>query len=233
MKKAIKELAPGDIFTYAGEDFVVLEHSDDGVLILACEKCEDSAFQTEMSDTMNDYLSSELKKTIEGFVNLLGASGASNDDFVPFVLDRNETDMSGGYGDLAVYAAPLTLWQYGKFRGIIPSVNYKWWLATPYATRRQNSPYIDGVNAVFYVDDAGFVCTGICEEELGVRPALKLDPEVLVSISDAEDDCEECDGFCECDNYHVDLSRVSTVDLLQELRERLEREAKAEEEPNE
>ena len=129
MKKALNKLAPGDIFTYAEQRFVVLEHQGDGVFVLTEGKVGDSPFQSKDIDTPNDYSQSTLKEAVEDFVVRLITKGATLDDMVPFELDLRPTDMSTGYGTIMVQAAPLTLWQYGKFKDIIPLLDDWWWLA--------------------------------------------------------------------------------------------------------
>ena len=59
--------------------------------------------------------------------------------------------------------------------------------------------------------------SNICSSSYGIRPALKLNSCLSVSLDG--DDEEEKDG--ECDNYHVDLARVDTLTLIREVERRL------------
>ena len=216
MKKAIKTLAPGDIFTYAKERFVVLENQGDGVFVLTEGKVGDSPFQAKDIDTPNDYTKSTLKDRIEGFVQKLIENGAKSEDFVPFEVDLRPTDLSAGYGTITVQAAPLTLWQYGKFKDIIPLLDDWWWLVTPLWTRWLRSPNTRSTSGAWYVCTNGSCSNYYCSNSGGIRPALKLNSDLLVSVEGDED--EDCG---ECDNYTVDLSRVSNEDLFREVERRL------------
>ena len=216
MKKALNKLAPGDIFTYAEQRFVVLEHQEDGVFVLTEGTVGNSPFQSKDIDTPNDYSQSTLKEAIEDFVVRLITKGAALDDMVPIELDLRPTDMSTGYGTIMVQAAPLTLWQYGKFKDIIPLIDDWWWLATPLWTRWLRSPYTFSAYYAWLVLTGGSCNGDHCSYSCGIRPALKLNSDLLVSVEGDED--EACG---ECDNYTVDLSRVSNEDLFREVERRL------------
>lgn len=218
MKKALNKLAPGDIFTYAEQRFVVLEHQEDGVFVLTEGKVGDSPFQSKDIDTPNDYTKSTLKEAVEDFVVRLITKGATLDDMVPFELDLRPTDMSTGYGTIMVQAAPLTLWQYGKFKDIIPLLDDWWWLATPLWTRWLRSPLAYNTVYAWYVYANGGCSYSNCSYSYGIRPALKLNSDLLVSVDGEENENEDCG---ECDNYDVDLSRVSNEALFRELERRL------------
>lgn len=218
MKKAIKALAPGDIFTYAKERFVVLENQGDGVFVLTEGKVGDSPFQAKDIDTPNDYTKSTLKDCIEDFVQKLIENGAKPEDFVSFEVDLRPTDMSAGYGTITVQAAPLTLWQYGKFKDIIPLLDDWWWLVTPLWTRWLRSPYTHHTGLAWHVYTNGNCNYYGCSRSYGIRPALKLNSDLLVSVEGDESEDEDCG---ECDNYTVDLSRVSNEDLFREVERRL------------
>ena len=218
MKKALNKLAPGDIFTYAEQRFVVLEHQGDGVFVLTEGKVGDSPFQSKDIDTPNDYSQSTLKEAVEDFVVRLITKGAALDDMVPFELDLRPTDMSAGYGTITVQAAPLTLWQYGKFKDIIPLLDDWWWLVTPLWTRWLRSPRASSTYRAWLVDTLGDYDFNYCSYSCGIRPALKLNSDLLVSVDGEENENEDCG---ECDNYDVDLSRVSNEALFRELERRL------------
>lgn len=64
--------------------------------------------------------------------------------------------------------------------------------------------------------DGNWLSSG-CSYSYGIRPALKLNSCLSVSLDG--DDEEEKDG--ECDNYHVDLARVDTLTLIREVERRL------------
>lgn len=219
--KKVGSLKQGTIFTYAKKQFVVLESMDDGVFCILAQSRISVPFHNSDDAPMNNYEKSSLRRTIEGpWLDELLADGGSRDDMVPFDVDLRPTDQSEGYGTLEnVLAAPLTLWQYGKYKDIIPlNEDDWWWLVTPWACPSLRSPYTSGAGRAWYVYSNGDYYYNYCSYSYGVRPALKLNSELLVSVEGDEEE-ERADG--ECDNYTVDLSRVDTESLLKEIERRL------------
>ena len=221
--KKITKLSPGTIFNYAKEKFVVLEQMEDGVLCLLAQSKDSVPFHRDGGDFPNNYGMSTLKKDIEGpWLDNLIANGAKRSDLVPFDVDLRQADGSFGYGMLkGVYAAPLTLWQYGKYKDIIPlNEDDWWWLVTPLYVKTPGSPYCSssyGSTLALGVYNDGYWIDDYCSYSYGIRPALKLNSCLSVSLDG--DDEEEKDG--ECDNYHVDLARVDTLTLIREVERRL------------
>lgn len=224
MKKTLKNLAPGDIFTFAGERFVVLEHLEDGIFVLTEGSIGDSAFQEKDTDTRNDYSKSTVKERVDEWVAELPRNNAEAAAILPFELDLRPTDQSNGYGTIEVRAALLTLWQYGKYKEIIPLLDDWWWLATPLWTRWLRSPLTGNTGLAWRVDSSGNCDGYLCSGTYGVRPALKLDSELSVSV-DSDDDCNEDCENCGCEDCGCsprnDLSWISDEALLREVRRRL------------
>lgn len=219
--KKLGTLNPGTIFTYAKKQFVVLETMSDGAFCLLAQSNISVPFHSLDDVPRNNYAKSSLRWTIEGpWLDELLAGGGSRDDLVPFDVDLRPTDQSEGYGALEnILAAPLTLWQYGKYKDIIP-LNEEdwWWLVTPWACPWPRSPYTSNTTFAWRVSTSGSCNSNGCSNACAVRPALKLNFELLVSI-EGDDEEERADG--ECDNYTVDLSRVDTAALLKENERRV------------
>lgn len=180
--KRLGNLKPGTIFNYAKEKFAVLGPRNDGVFCLLAQSKDDVEFYDGNEKPYNDYRKSKLRATVEGrFLTRLFENGASMDDLVPYDLDLSETDGSDGYGVLQnVLAAPLTLWDYGKYKGVIPNnEDGAWWLATPLWAPR--SPYTYDSYGVWDVDSVGDCYVWYCSLTYGVRPAIVLNSSLLVS----------------------------------------------------
>ena len=174
--KRIGNLKPGTIFNYAKEKFVVLGPRNGGVLCLLAQSKHNAAFYDGDEKPYNDYRKSRLRAEIEvRFMNKLIENGAKREDMVAYDLDLSETDGSDGYGALQnVLAAPLTLWDYGKYKAAIPNnENGAWWLATPlWAPRSPNTNRSGNVWHVFSGGDyysfwygyayGGMACAGLC-----------------------------------------------------------------------
>lgn len=203
--KKVCELNPGTIFNYAKKKFVVLGKRRGGVLCLLAQSEKDAAFYDGNEKPYNDYRKSDLRKRIEGtFLEELFQNGARKEDLVPFDLNLRETDGSEGYGVIeGVLAAPLTLWDYGKYKDIIPNNEAGiWWLATPFWTRSPNTSRSNYVWSVYSVGDCDRWGYG---HTFGVRPALVLNSSLLVSYEGEED---------------IDLTKVQNEAFLEEAKRR-------------
>ena len=205
--KRLGNLKPGTIFNYAKEKFAVLGPRNDGVLCLLAQSKHDAAFYDGDEKPYNDYRKSKLRATVEGrFLTRLFENGASMDDLVPYDLDLSETDGSDGYGVLQnVLAAPLTLWDYGKYKGVIPNnEDGAWWLATPLWAPR--SPHTDDSDYVWNVFSGGDYGNDWCSSANGVRPAIVLNSSLLVSYEGEEEE--------------IDLEKVPNELFMEEVERR-------------
>lgn len=136
-------------------------------------------------------------------------------------MDLSCTDRSNGYGTITVKAAPLTLWQYGRFKELIPLNEDDWyWLVTPWACRWLRSPLASGTSRVWYVYSNGNYDGGRASYSYGIRPALLLNSDLLVSLDDEVED--DCCGECDCCGGKglPSLDGISTATLLEEIQRR-------------
>ena len=205
--KRLGNLKPGTIFNYAKEKFAVLGPRNDGVLCLLAQSKHDAAFYDGDEKPYNDYRKSKLRAEIEvRFMNKLIENGAKREDMVAYDLDLSETDGSDGYGVLQnVLAAPLTLWDYGKYKGVIPNnEDGAWWLATPLWAPR--SPYTYHSDSVWYVYSDGGYFSYWYNGTDGVRPAIVLNSSLLVSYEGEEEE--------------IDLEKVPNELFMEEVERR-------------
>ena len=205
--KRVERLEPGTIINYAKEKFVVLGECNGGVFCLLAQSKDDVEFYDRNEKPYNDYRKSKLRATVEGrFLTRLFENGASMDDLVPYDLDLSETDGSDGYGVLQnVLAAPLTLWDYGKYKGVIPNnEDGAWWLATPLWAPR--SPYTSFSSRVWFVYSGGYDNGWYCNNTCGVRPAIVLNSSLLVSYEGEEEE--------------IDLEKVPNELFMEEVERR-------------
>lgn len=205
--KRLGNLKPGTIFNYAKEKFAVLGPRNDGVLCLLAQSKHDAAFYDGDEKPYNDYRKSKLRAEIEvRFMNKLIENGAKREDMVAYDLDLSETDGSDGYGVLQnVLAAPLTLWDYGKYKAAIPNnENGAWWLATPLWAPR--SPSTNDSNGVWSVDSDGDYDNRWYVDTDGVRPAIVLNSSLLVSYEGEEEE--------------IDLEKVPNELFMEEVERR-------------
>lgn len=220
MKKLAK-LSPGRIFNFAGEKFVVMEQRDGAAFVLLAQSKESCPFNDkDDAENRNDYTHSTLKERIDKWVEALPRTSEEAAAILPFEVDLSCTDRSKSYGTITVKAAPLTLWQYGQFKELIPLNEDDWyWLVTPWACRWLRSPYAYDASRVWRVysnGDGG----NFASYSGGIRPALLLNSDLLVSLDDeVEDDCcGECD-YCGGKGL-PSLDGISTATLLEEIQRR-------------
>lgn len=220
--KKLATLSPGRIFNFAGEQFVVLEQRDGAAFVLLAQSKESCPFNDDTNaEDRNNYSLSTLKKRIDKWVGNLPRSSRDAAAIQEFEVDLNCTDRSGGYGTTAVRAAPLTLWQYRRFKEVIPlNEDDYFWLVTPWACQWLRSPHTRDTYYVWCVSSDGG-CDGGVSGSYDIRPALLLNSDLLVSLDDEveKESCDEGDT-CTCGKT-VDLSGVCTKDLMAEIYRRL------------
>ena len=221
MKKLAK-LSPGRIFNFAGEKFVVMEQRDGAAFVLLAQSKESCPFNDkDDAENRNDYTRSTLKERIDKWVEALPRTSEEAAAILPFEVDLSCTDRSKSYGTITVKAAPLTLWQYGQFKELIPLNEDDWyWLVTPWACRWLRSPCTNYANYVWYVYTDGFYDSNGASYSLGIRPALLLNSDLLVSLDDEVE--EDCCGECDCCGGKglPSLDGISTATLLEEIQRR-------------
>lgn len=221
MKKLAK-LSPGRIFNFAGEKFVVMEQRDGAAFVLLAQSKESCPFNDKDNvENRNDYTCSTLKERIDKWVEALPRTSAEAAAILPFEVDLSCTDRSNSYGTITVKAAPLTLWQYGQFKELIPLNEDDWyWLVTPWACRWLRSPYAPrhrrrlGRQLQRRLPRQRRIRLG------GIRPALLLNSDLLVSTDDEVE--EDCCGECGCCGGKglPSLDGISTATLLEEIQRR-------------
>lgn len=221
MKKLAK-LSPGRIFNFAGEKFVVMEQRDGAAFVLLAQSKESCPFNDkDDAENRNDYTRSTLKERIDKWVEALPRTSEEAAAILPFEVDLSCTDRSKSYGTITVKAAPLTLWQYGQFKELIPLNEDDWyWLVTPWACRWLRSPNTVSTSSVWYVNSNGNDNSGNAANSNGIRPALLLNSDLLVSLDDEVED--DCCGECDCCGGKglPSLDGISTATLLEEIQRR-------------
>lgn len=221
MKKLAK-LSPGRIFNFAGEKFVVMEQRDGAAFVLLAQSKESCPFNDkDDAENRNDYTQSTLKERIDKWVEDLPRTSEEAAAILPFEVDLSCTDRSKSYGTITVKAAPLTLWQYGQFKELIPLNEDDWyWLVTPWACRWLRSPFTSNADYVWSVSTNGGCGHSSASYSSGIRPALLLNSDLLVSLDDEVED--DCCGECDCCGGKglPSLDGISTATLLEEIQRR-------------
>ena len=201
MKKYAVLHEPGDIVTLAGTRFVVLNIEccpgscePESLFLLAMESVGESKFGSS-----NNYAESDLKKAVDKWLEDMEKKGLDSTKLLHRKIDLTTLDGSDCYGKLSVKAAPLTLDEARLYEALIPNAERWCWLATGWSGPSKS----DG-DLALYVNTNGDWGYNYCSNSYGVRPALKVS-SILFEDSEAG----------------LDLSKISTDDLLQEIHRRL------------
>lgn len=171
--KKLSELKPGDIFTFAGFRWVKLEGSAEGTKVIAADKVEDQAFDTE---DRNNWRESTLREYLNNdFLEYLYDEGAKPEDFLTIVSDLTSDDGLKDYGTSEDKIAPITCDNYRKYRSLIPMIDGWWWTITPWSCNPSCSSCVGVINT-FGALNYSRTHSG----KYGVRPLLNLKSNITV-----------------------------------------------------
>lgn len=187
----LSKVKRGQVFSMAEHEWIVVEHNEeDGTTLVTTTDCiSDMAFDENNS---NDFRNSSLRKYLNSdFLEELLDGGLEIDDVM--YTDFDLTGHQGGdYGICRDLIGLLTEDQYKEHKDILVIDDW-WWLITPYS---------GGSDGVRNVNSGGSLSYRTAYSGyLGVRPALTLDSEAMVTIEES----------------HKSLEDYSSEELLQEL----------------
>lgn len=175
-KVELSTLNPGDKFLIGDERFIVLEHTCDGVRVIA----ENFAYSDMTFGDNSDWKESYIRRVLhdEYFQKIAAIVGEEN--IIPMVRDLTSMDGLDDYLSCTDKISMLTFAEYAKYHkilGLKPNYPDWWWLITACST-----PSNDYSRLVCYVDSYGTVCWDGCVFTYGVRPFLTLDSSILVLV---------------------------------------------------
>ena len=171
MQKALKEIKPGEVFTYAGYEWIKLEEEG---LCLMKDILEERAF----NEDSNDWRKSELREYLNNdFYKTLTENGADEKDFLMIETDLTADDGMKDYGTSKDLISLMTADLYRKNRHLLKPIDEWWWLATP-KTCTSNFKHLTLV-----IDYDGMLSDDATWEDThNVRPLCNLSSETLVSV---------------------------------------------------
>lgn len=184
MKAKLKTLKRGQTFYGAGIQWLVLGHTNSSqglpivTHIVSTGIVERRAFDEKNRNdlgvsTLLAYLNGEFLERLEDAFG----EGAVAEQFI----DLTSNDGLKDYGNVKAKVGLLTEEEYRQHRDILPPLGDEgwWWLATPYSTERAGYPsYVRLV-----ISDGTLVSySGAYNGYNGVRPALYLKSDILVSL---------------------------------------------------
>ena len=167
-----KDVAPGDTFVYCGVEFIVLDHTEEGTLIMTRDAFSDGIKFGENNNFADE--NCEVRKFLEEF-----SEKFNKDDFVEFTVDLTSDDGLKDYGTVKSMVALLTAEQCRKYVDILDKykVDRYWWLVTPFST-----PTHDDDELVKCGSPRGRILNGCSgSNNGGVRPVYILKSNIFVS----------------------------------------------------
>lgn len=175
-KVELSTLNPGDKFLIGDERFIVLEHTCDGVRVIA----ENFAYSDMTFGDNSDWKESYIRRVLhdEYFQKIAAIVGEEN--IIPMVRDLTSMDGLDDYLSCTDKISMLTFAEYAKYHkilGLKPNYPDWWWLITACST-----PSNDYSRVVCGVNSYGAVGWGDCVVTNGVRPFLTLDSSILVLV---------------------------------------------------
>lgn len=199
----LKQVPAGKTFEVWGRKYTVLKSDTDKVFVLAAELETQMPFREDREVykvAPNDFRDSTVRNWLnDEYLGLLQEKGLKNGDILDLEINLKCTLGQHEYGTDTVKAGLLTLEQYGEYYDIIPKVDDWWCLATPWKTPLR-SPNTDSTDYVWGVYTSGNYYNYYCYCTYGVRPALNLNPSLLVSWEDEnckedEEEARDWDGY--------------------------------------
>lgn len=173
MKTAVMNIAAGQCVKFHNEPCLVLEHRQNGTLLMTCNQIE------AKFGGSNNYAKSALAKHLNStFLEALTENHV--DEVLLRKVDLTAVNGSTEYGSVVCRVAPLTLDEYRRLRGIIPLPESWEWFATPWSTPAVNED--DTWVAGLYSDggvgdyDYGF--------SYGSRPAFLIPSDYAVEVDE-------------------------------------------------
>lgn len=173
MKTAVMNIAAGQCVKFHNEPCLVLEHRQNGTLLMTCNQIE------AKFGGSNNYAKSALAKHLNStFLEALTENHV--DEVLLRKVDLTAVNGSTEYGSVVCRVAPLTLDEYRRLRGIIPLPESWEWFATPWSTPAVNED--DTWVAGLYTN--GGVGSSYYSFSHGSRPAFLIPSDYAAEVDE-------------------------------------------------
>lgn len=173
MKTAVMNIAAGQCVKFHNEPCLVLEHRQNGTLLMTCNQIE------AKFGGSNNYAKSALAKHLNStFLEALTENHV--DEVLLRKVDLTAVNGSTEYGSVVCRVAPLTLDEYRRLRGIIPLPESWEWFATPWSTPAVNEDdtWVAGLST------GGNVYYDFYGNSYGSRPAFLIPSDYAVEVDE-------------------------------------------------
>lgn len=173
MKTAVMNIAAGQCVKFHNEPCLVLEHRQNGTLLMTCNQIE------AKFGGSNNYAKSALAKHLNStFLEALTENHV--DEVLLRKVDLTAVNGSTEYGSVVCRVAPLTLDEYRRLRDIIPLPESWEWFATPWSTPAVNEDdtWVAGLGT------NGNVSGSYYNNSDGSRPAFLIPSDYAVEVDE-------------------------------------------------
>lgn len=173
MKTAVMNIAAGQCVKFHNEPCLVLEHRQNGTLLMTCNQIE------AKFGGSNNYAKSALAKHLNStFLEALTENHV--DEVLLRKVDLTAVNGSTEYGSVVCRVAPLTLDEYRRLRDIIPLPESWEWFATPWSTPAVNEDdtWVAGLGTNGDVGGDYYSSSG------GSRPAFLIPSDYAVEVDE-------------------------------------------------
>lgn len=179
--KKLNQIPRGTSIPFAGYEWIVLEHDGATTRVLMKDILENRAFD---DDNDADWRESSARAYLNGAVldNLQDVAGDHSGSILPHDCDLTAAD--GTFRETSTDTVSLlTLDEYRRNRDVTEPIDAWWWLITRDSASNSCSVRIVDTDGSLDGDSA-------CNGYGGIRPALTLDSELLIS-DDGDTTAEE------------------------------------------
>lgn len=173
MKTAVMNIAAGQCVKFHNEPCLVLEHRQNGTLLMTCNQIE------AKFGGSNNYAKSALAKHLNStFLEALTENHV--DEVLLRKVDLTAVNGSTEYGSVVCRVAPLTLDEYRRLRDLIPLPESWEWFATPWSTPAVNEDdtWVAGLRT------SGNVSCNNYFNSRGSRPAFLIPSDYAVEVDE-------------------------------------------------
>lgn len=173
MKTAVMNIAAGQCVKFHNEPCLVLEHRQNGTLLMTCNQIE------AKFGGSNNYAKSALAKHLNStFLEALTENHV--DEVLLRKVDLTAVNGSTEYGSVVCRVAPLTLDEYRRLRDIILLPESWEWFATPWSTPAVNEDdtWVAGLGT------SGNVNGNYYSNSHGSRPAFLIPSDYAVEVDE-------------------------------------------------
>lgn len=173
MKTAVMNIAAGQCVKFHNEPCLVLEHRQNGTLLMTCNQIE------VKFGGSNNYAKSALAKHLNStFLEALTENHV--DEVLLRKVDLTAVNGSTEYGSVVGKIAPLTLDEYRRLRDLIPLPESWEWFATPWSTPAVNEDdtWVAGLGTNGNVDGSYY------GNSYGSRPAFLIPSDYAVEVDE-------------------------------------------------